>query len=320
MPTNAKKTTKQKTKSAQLPDQKQQSTEKPLIVDNTIISLKIDVDTASRSYKEALKHMAAKLKAPGFRQGKVPTAAAENLLKPTDIIQHALEHVVPEVYEKTVKEEKKEPLTHPEFKIITAEKGLAWEIEAQIAEAPTIDLKNYQKIVAQAKQTAEESEKKTSKQTKSADDTSKSEVPEQTAEQKEQVLLQHIYQTLLTELRPQIAELLVKEEIRSDFAHLRRQLDQMKISLEKFLELRKISIDDLTNQLAAEALGKLQLSFLIAAIAREAKLTVEQSDLDESLAKISDPELKKQQQDPMYRQILAQTILRRKVKDHLLSL
>ncbi|MBP9819682.1 hypothetical protein KBC79_03010 [Candidatus Woesebacteria bacterium] len=320
MPTKAKKTTKPKTKTAQQPDQKQQSTEKPLIIDNTVISLKIDVDTANRSYQEALKHMAAKLKAPGFRQGKVPTDVAENLLKPTDIIQHALEHVVPEVYEKTVKEEKKEPLTHPEFKIITAEKGLAWEIEAHIAEAPTIDLKNYQKIVAQAKQTAEESEKKTSKQTKSADDTSKSEVPEQTAEQKEQVLLQHIYQTLLTELRPQIAELLVKEEIRSDFAHLRRQLDQMKISLEKFLELRKISIDDLTNQLAAEALGKLQLSFLIAAIAREAKLTVEQSDLDESLAKISDPELKKQQQDPMYRQILAQTILRRKVKDHLLSL
>ncbi len=292
--------------------------EKPLIIDNTVIEIVIDVKTANEAYKEAVEHMAKHLKTAGFRKGKVPTKAAESMLKHEDIIQHALEHIVPDAYKAAVENAKKEPLTQPEFRVNSAEKGKEWKLEAHIAEAPVIDLKNYKKIVKEAKKLAET---EIAAQEKAAKSEKKEDFKPATKEQIEGATVQKIYQQLLSDIKPQIAELLVKEEIRSDFGNLRRQLDLMKIPLEKFLELRKITIDDLTNQLAAEALGRLQLSFLIAAVAREAKVTVEQKDLDEAMDKITDPELKKQQTaDPMYRQLLAQTVLRRKVAEHLLAL
>ncbi len=295
-----------------------ESNEKPLIIDNTVIELTVDAKTASHAYDEAVEHMAKNIKTAGFRKGKVPTKAAEAMLKQEDIIQHALEHVVPTIYKTAIEKAKKEPLTQPEFKVISAIKGQEWKLEAYIAEAPSIDLKNHKKIVAEAKKLAD---KQLAEQEKKAKADKNTEYKAPSKEQKEGVVVQKIYQQLLSDIKPQIAELLVKEEIRADFGNLRRQLDQMKIPLEKFLELRKITIDDLTNQLAAEALGRLQLSFLIAAIAREAKVTVEQTDLEKAMAKVTDAELKKQQTaDPMYRQLLAQTILRRKVAEYLLGL
>lgn len=294
------------------------SDEKPLIIDNTILQIEIDAKTASHAYHEAIEHMAKHLKTAGFRKGKVPTNVAESMLKQEDVIQHALEHIVPDAYKAAVEKSGKEPLTQPEFRIVSANKGEAWKLEAHIAEAPTIDLKNYKKI---AKEARKQAEKGLAEQEKTAKKEKKDEFKPATQEQKDGAIVQKIYQQLLSDIKPQIAELLVKEEIRADFGNLRRQLEQMKIELEKFLELRKMTMDDLTNQLAAEALGRLQLSFLIAALAREAKVTVEQSDLDAAIEKITDPELKKQQSsDPMYRQLLAQTILRRKVAEHLLSL
>jgi FKBP-type peptidyl-prolyl cis-trans isomerase (trigger factor) len=295
-----------------------ESIEKPLIIDNTVIELTIDAKTASHAYDEAVEHMAKNLKTAGFRKGKVPTAVAESMLRQEDIIQHALEHIVPGIYKTAIEKSGKEPLTQPEFKVISANTGEDWKLEASIAEAPEINLKDYKKI---AKEARKQAEKELVEQETTAKAEKKDGFKPATQDQKDGAVVQKIYQQLLSELKPQIAELLVKEEIRADFGNLRRQLDQMKIPLEKFLELRKITIDDLTNQLAAEALGRLQLSFLIAALAREAKVTVEQSDLDAAMEKITDPELKKQQtSDPMYRQLLAQTILRRKVAEHLLSL
>ncbi len=292
--------------------------EKPLIVDNTVIELVVDAKTATDAYAEAVEHMAKNLKTAGFRKGKVPTAVAESMLKQEDIIQHALEHVVPNIYKTAVEKSGKQPLTQPEFKVTSANKGEAWKLEAHIAEAPVLELKNYKNI---AKDARKQAEKDIAEQEKKAKAEKKDEFKPATQEQKDGAIVQKIYQHLLSELKPQIAELLVKEEIRADFGNLRRQLDQMKIPLEKFLELRKITVEELTNQLAAEALGRLQLSFLIAALARESKVTVEQSDLDAAMEKVTDPELKKQQTaDPMYRQLLAQTILRRKVAEHLLSL
>ena len=78
---------------------------------------------------------------------------------------------------------------------------------------------------------------------------------------------------------------------------------------------------ELSGELAASALGRIQMGFIISEIGNTEKMTVEKADLDAEFAKIKDEKVKKQQQsDPRYIDAISQSILRNKVADYLLTI
>lgn len=300
-----------------------------LIAQNTVLTLTIPASDAQKAYAKALNKIARNIKIAGFRKGKVPAKIAEESVDNTAIIEEALKQLLPTAYEELVKKENKKPLTYPDIKPVSIEKDKDWTLEVHIAERPTIDLKDYKKeiksalksSVAELEKTLKEQKEKFAEAQKEAKTEEKKEFQEPTDADKESFMVQFVYSELLKTLKPQIQELLVKEEVRYDLDDLVHRLKHMNIELEKFLEYRKMTFEDLSSEMAASALGRLQLAFLIDEIAKKEDLKVEDKDLDEAFAKVTDPDLKAQREkDPNYIAMMSQTLLRKKVADFILSL
>ncbi len=317
--TDTKKTTKKAVKT-------ETPTEKPLISANTVIILTIPAKEAQAAYNKALGKLAKKVTVAGFRKGKVPAKVAEENLKLEAVIEEALQTVIPELYTKELEKSGLKPLTYPEFNPTSLEKGKDWVVEAHIAVRPEINVKGYEKIVVKAQKDAQKELDTQIAEMKKHVEESKGEEhnhshAEPSEQEKKDFITQYIYRELVQNIKPQIQELLVKEETRYDLENLAKQLKQFNIPFEKFLEQRKMTFEQLSNELAAGALARLQIAFIIDEVSKTAKLTVEKADLDEAFAKITDKNLKKQQEtDPRYREMMSQTILRQKVAQHLLSL
>ncbi len=302
------------------------TTEKPLISANTVITLTIPAKVAEAAYSKALTKLAKKVSVAGFRKGKVPAKVAEENLKPEAVIEESLQIVIPALYTEELKKSELKPLTYPEFNPISLEKGKDWVVEAYIAVRPDINLNGYEKVAVKAQKDAQkELEKQMAEMEKHVEESKGEEHShshaEPTEQEKKDYIVQFIYRELVQTIKPQIQELLVKEETRYDLQNLAKQLKQFNIPFEKFLEQRKMTFEQLSNELAAGALARLQIAFVIDEIAKTAKLSVEKTDLDAAFAKVTDENLKKQQEtDPQYLEMMSQTILRQKVAEHLLNL
>lgn len=300
--------------------------EKPLISANTVITLTIPAKDAETAYEKSLNKLSKKINAPGFRKGKVPAKVAQEHLKPEAVIEEALQILIPDLYTAEIKKQNLKPLTYPEFNPVSLEKGKNWVVEAYIAQRPEINLKGYEKITSKAQKNAQKELDTQIAELKKHVEESKGEEhnhshAEPTQQERKDYIVQFIYRELVSALKPQIQELLVKEEARYDLENLARQLKQLNIPFEKFLEQRKLTFEQLSNELAAGALARLQIAFLIDEIAKTAKLSVEKSDLDAAFTKVTDEKLKQQQEsDPRYIEMMAQTLIRQKVADHLLAL
>lgn len=315
------------------PTKKVADEKQSLISPNTIIKLIIPKNEAQQAYKKALGKLAKKIKIDGFRKGNVPPKIAEENLNPQQIIEDALQLVVPEIYSREIVKKKLHPLTMPMFDPISLNKGEDWIIEAHIAEKPEVDLKSYKEIVRKAKKNAgseiekqlKEMEKLEKKKDKDKDkDTKKEgriEKKTLTETEKKDFTLQYIYRDLIQTIRPKVQELLVKEEVNYDLESLSHRLKHMNIPFERFLEHRKMTIEDLSSELTAGALGRLQMSFIIDKIARTEKIEVSSSDLDAEFEKIKDKEVReKQKADSRYVDMMNQTIIRNKVADFLFEI
>jgi FKBP-type peptidyl-prolyl cis-trans isomerase (trigger factor) len=303
------------------------NSEQSLIAPNTKLVITISQETAQKAYQKALNKLAKKVKSAGFRQGKVPAKLAEEILGENKVLDEALQQVVPDAYQKAIEQEKKSPLTNPEFQPLSIKKGEAWQLEAHIAEYPEINIKDYRKITQQAKKEAQQphdhgqktSDAKDSKDTK---DAKKGEAKKElTTEEEKEHTLHHIYQALTTKIKPAVAELLVKEEVRSDLNSLNQRLQQMKLTFDDFLKQRQMTFEQLSSELAAQAVGRLQLTFILDSIAKAEKMSVEDAEIMAEIDKTEDKKLQKQQKsDPYYQNWLRQTLMRKKLVDHLLGL
>jgi FKBP-type peptidyl-prolyl cis-trans isomerase (trigger factor) len=325
------------------------ASEKPLIAENTKVSIKIDAATATEGYQKALRRLSAKLKHPGFRLGKVPPKIAEEVLGQDRIIDSALDKLLPVAYQEAIVAAKKQPLTQPSIKAVSLEVGKEWELEAEIAERPELNIAGYEKIANAAHKEAQadlekqvkearEAHEKNLKELAAAAKTAKSDktekkseasptpVPaepapfkEPTEEQRRDFLVQRVYQALVKELKPAIPELLVREEVRYDLDELQNQLQPLNLSIQEYMQRRGMDEQQLSNELAARALGRLQITLLLQEIAKTAKLEVTPAAIDAAIEETKNPEMIAQKENGQYRNLVEQTLLRKAVSEHLLG-
>ena len=69
--------------------------------------------------------------------------------------------------------------------------------------------------------------------------------------------------------------------------------------------------EQLSNELAAGALGRLQLTFILQAVVKKAKLEVKDQEIKKQI---------KEKTDPKLFDYLRESLMRQKIADHLLSL
>jgi len=281
--------------------------ESALIVPNTKITITFLWKEIAPVHKKALARLAKRVNVSGFRKGTVPPAVAEEHLDKQALVEQTLQKLLPERYTKEVTDQKKKPLTTPEFQLISADKGKDWVVEAQIAEKSELSIAGFQSVVKNAlKEAATESKKQKTKP----------------KEQEERTLqLQFIYSKLAEKFRPQVPELLVKREIEEEVKNMREQLTRLNLTLADYIKRNGLTEEQFSQQITVRAVTRLQSIFLTDAVAKSEKITVSDKNIDAKLDTLEDTDfVKKERNNPDYRANVHQALFTETVHNFLLKI
>ena len=127
-------------------------------LENCRIALNIEAEAGEldKSLDEAYRHLVNEVSVPGFRKGKAPRAILEQHVGKRYLLEEALEHLIPQLYEQTVESQKLEPIARPEIEISQTEPVI---FKAVVSLKPEIKLGDYHDLKLEATPPAEISEK-----------------------------------------------------------------------------------------------------------------------------------------------------------------
>lgn len=288
------------------------SAEPSFIGPNTVIKLKIASAEVKKVYQKVLAQLAKTTATAGFRKGKVPLEIAEGVIGQNKLIEKTFNEVVSHEYYHAIIDQKKQPLTNPEFNPISISMDKDWEVEAHFAERPEIKLGDYVKTAKAALKAADQELAEAAKST---------EIKTTNDAENRETRLRHIFKALVEAVKPAIPELLLRQETRYELDDLIKNLTQLNLKLDDYVAKRQMTTQDLSNELAATALGKLQLEFILGAIANDQKLTAAEAELDKALAEVKDPDTRARlKADTQTMRQLEVALVRQKVVDYLVSL
>jgi len=113
--------------------------------ENSQAFLTIEMDPAEveESLEKSYHRLAKKTNIPGFRKGKVPRAILERYLGRESLLQDALDYLLPQAYERAIKEENINALAQPHIEVTQTEPLV---FKATVPLRPTIKLGDYHGI------------------------------------------------------------------------------------------------------------------------------------------------------------------------------
>jgi len=112
--------------------------------------LKLEFNIEAVKFEEAIKKVYEKsaryFNIPGFRKGKAPMAIVEKTYGPSIFYEDAFNELVPEIFEKELKDNNIEAVSRPDLDIEQMEKGKDLKFTAIIQTKPEVKLGNYKGI------------------------------------------------------------------------------------------------------------------------------------------------------------------------------
>ncbi len=274
-----------------------------LLGENIVLTLKVSWEKIQEEYQEVLKKEAAKVTLKGFRKGKAPLNLAEASIGREKLMDHALNHILPHVYEEEVIKAKIVPLVRPEITPKETEDGKAWIFEAATATTPEVKLGDYKKLITEgAKKYSDKLKAKEDKEVKPNDDE----------------LLQTVFVTLIEAVKPKIAPVLLQEEMNQQLSQLYQELKNRNIELSDYIKSQGKTEEEFKKDLAAMSLGALQLEFVLQEITKDMKLEIKEEDIQDWMKTQGYPESTKLPADLRVR--LSTSLLRRHTTDEILKL
>jgi trigger factor len=107
------------------------------------ITIEMEPDEMEHGMDHGYRHLVAKTSIPGFRKGKAPRNVVERYLGKGRLLEEAIDHLIPEAYEKACKEQEIEPFAQPGVEITQADPLI---FKAVVPLAPAVELGDYQSI------------------------------------------------------------------------------------------------------------------------------------------------------------------------------
>lgn len=278
------------------------STEKSLAIVETTIPLKIVEDHR----KESVEHMAGDVTIKGFRKGKAPLSIVEKQLDPQKIVEHTLNHLVPQIISDTIKEHKLKAIGNPHLKIKSVKPDEDWTFEIQFPLQPEFELGKYQEEI------------------KKVNATNKIWTPDQgeepKPEDKEALQLNKILDKLLETIKFDVPAILVEEEVNQSLSRLIDQTEKLGLKMEDYLKNLGKTPEQLKEEYEKAATDNLRLEFILEAIAQELKNEIPDKEVDQFIQASGTQEAKDRLDNPKQRQYIKAILRKRKTIDALLRL
>jgi trigger factor len=119
------------------------STLKPLDPTQVELEISITPEEFSAAQDAAFRKLVRNLKMPGFRPGKVPRKIFESTYGTSQIVERALDDLVPVKYAAAIEEHHLEPLDRPKMELLPEEEGQPLRVKAVVPIRPAIEPKDY---------------------------------------------------------------------------------------------------------------------------------------------------------------------------------
>ncbi|MFC1949141.1 trigger factor [Chloroflexota bacterium] len=107
------------------------------------LTIEVEPEEMEESMESAYKRLVKKAKIPGFRVGKAPRSVLERYLGKESLLEEALNNMVPEVYEKAIKEQEIAAIAQPQIEITQTDPVI---FKAIVPLKPTVKLGDYRSI------------------------------------------------------------------------------------------------------------------------------------------------------------------------------
>lgn len=187
----------------------------------------------------------------GFRKGKAPRDIVEPKLDKNKLYGQAVQSLLPDAYANQLKTYNLKPILYPKLTIKSGKEGEDWIFEALVCELPVVELPSD--YIDQIKAIKLE---------------------------KDQDKIVRVLELLSAKAKVEIPELLVEEESNHRLAALVDNITKVGLTIEKYLESKKINIEEFKAKIALEAREDLVVEFILNYIQNEQKLSDRKQVLD----------------------------------------
>jgi len=109
----------------------------------TLLTVEMEAQEVEEALAASYQRLARRANIPGFRKGKAPRAILERYLGRESVLEDAINHLVPQAYEKAIKEQQIEAIARPEIELVQTEPVI---FKARVPLAPVVQLGDYQSI------------------------------------------------------------------------------------------------------------------------------------------------------------------------------
>lgn len=193
------------------------------------ITFTIPWTSIQKGYEHEVEKAVAEAELPGFRKGKAPKAEVEAKLDKSKLYSHALEHLVPAEYSKTIDQEHLKPVLYPNITVKEGQEGKNWVFVATTCEAPQVTLPDLKplKLLKLPKE--------------------------------HKIIIDWIIQNSKLE----IPQLIIEAEADHRIAVLAENLSKLGLTVDKYLETKKITAENLRAETIKSAREDLNTEFIL---------------------------------------------------------
>jgi FKBP-type peptidyl-prolyl cis-trans isomerase (trigger factor) len=272
---------------------------------NLELTINIPWKRIKTSSQQILEKLAKETVLKGFRQGKAPIELVEKQIGKEKLYQETLKEILPQIYLEAIKEHQLKPIVNPQISVNSLAEGKDWQIKAITCELPKVELVNYKEEVRKA--LASEKIWTPGKDKKPA--------PEN-----ENQKLDKIFKALLENIKLNLPEILLQEEVNRMLSRLVDQTARLGLTVEQYLASSGKTQEKIKEEYTQQAQETLKLELILSAIADKEKIEISDSEVEKMIAAIPEEETKKAFKSQEQKAYIRQLLRKRKVIDSLTKL
>jgi trigger factor len=109
----------------------------------TVFTIEAEAGELDKSLDEAYHHLVNEVSIPGFRKGKAPRAVLVQHIGKKNLLEEAVEHLIPQLYKQAIESQKIDPIARPEIEVTQTEPLV---FKAIVSLKPEVKLGDYHSI------------------------------------------------------------------------------------------------------------------------------------------------------------------------------
>jgi FKBP-type peptidyl-prolyl cis-trans isomerase (trigger factor) len=266
------------------------------------LTIRIPAPQVEEGFNKVKNEALKEVKVPGFRAGKAPAKLAESQISEDHLAQSLFQEIVPLAYAQAISTHKVRPVIPPQVAIKSYKKGEDLVFEARTAEAPEVQLGDYQKAIKAVKgkiiygpegKPLDNSQKITAAQ-----------------------VLDKIRETA----KISIPHILIDYEVQRMLSSLVDQVNSLGLTVDQYLSSQGKKPEDLQKEYHEVAERNLKDEFVLNQVSRETKISVSEKEIEDAIEAAPDEKTKAGLQEPRGKAYLEDILRKRKTIEYLIKL